>query len=265
VARLGTIIAGAAIMLLAMAVAVTGYLAADRLVPLSVRQSHNEVAGFIYAFIGPLYAILLAFVVFVVWGYFEEARSAAATEATDLYRIYSISRSMGSDFSGQVQQAALAYASSVVNDEWPAMGRGEAETLTAREKYGILRNLIEIYTPTNNRESNLHAAELTNLDDLAAARTQRVLKSGDVLHPALWVALLAGALISVGYSYFFGIENRFAHALMVGVLALSISGMLFLIDSIGSPYRGDVRVGPSAMQEVSNDIANPVPIPSSEP
>jgi hypothetical protein len=260
-----SIVACIAIMALASSIAVAGYLAADRLVSLELRQAHNDVAGFIYAFMGPLYAILLAFVVFVVWGYFEDARSAAATEATDVYKIFSISRSMGPAFTGQVQQATLDYGRSVIEDEWPAMARGQAEATATREKYGVIRSLIEGYAPADNRESNLHAAELANLDGLAAARTQRVLKAGNVLNPALWAALVVGAVISVAYSYLFGIENRVVHAFMVAVLALSIAGMLFLIEEIDFPYRGDVRVAPSAMQEVVNEIANPVPVPSASP
>jgi hypothetical protein len=244
---------------------VAGYLAADRMVSLKLRREHNDVAGFIYAFLGPLYAILLAFVVFLVWGYFEDARSAAATEATDVYKIFSMSRSMGPAFTDKVQQATLDYGRSVIKDEWPAMARGQAEATPTRVKYGIVRSLIEGYEPTDNRENNLHAAELANLDDLAAARTQRVLKAGNVLNPALWAALIVGAVISVAYSYFFGIENRIVHALMVAVLAVSIAGMLFLIEEIDSPYRRDVRVAPDAMQEVVNEIANPVPIPSVTP
>src|SRR6202162_1724635 len=112
-------------MALALAVSLGGFLIVDLLVPFKVRQNHNDVAGFIYAFVGPLYAILLAFVVFVVWGYFDDAKSAAAVEATEVYKIFTISRGMGPDFSTQVQRTTLDYANSVINDEWPAMERGQ--------------------------------------------------------------------------------------------------------------------------------------------
>ena len=48
-------------------VAVAGLLFVQRLVPSRLRQEHNDVAGFIYAVLGVAYAVLLAFVVIVVW------------------------------------------------------------------------------------------------------------------------------------------------------------------------------------------------------
>ena len=47
-------------------VAVGGLEVVQRLVPAASRQQHNEVAGFIYAVVGVIYAVLLALVVIAV-------------------------------------------------------------------------------------------------------------------------------------------------------------------------------------------------------
>jgi hypothetical protein len=44
-------------------------------------EQHNEVAGFIIAVIGGLYAVLLAFVVISVWEQFDAAQTDASREA----------------------------------------------------------------------------------------------------------------------------------------------------------------------------------------
>ena len=253
-----TIVTGLAVLVLAVVVSIGGFLIVDRLVPFKVRQNHNDVAGFIYAFVGPLYAILLAFVVFTVWGYFDNARSAAAVEATEVYKIFTIAQGMAPDFRAQIRRTTLTYANSVINDEWPAMEHGQKRSATTREKYTEIREVIEAYVPADARETNLQAEELTNLDDLAGARNERLLKADDELNPGLWVALLAGAVLSIGYSYVFGIENRASHAFMIGVLAVSICGILYLIYVINAPYTGDLRVTPTAMQETVSTIEDPV-------
>jgi hypothetical protein len=46
----------------------------QRLVPVTVRREHNDVAGFIYAVLGVIYAVLLALVVIAVWEQFDRAR-----------------------------------------------------------------------------------------------------------------------------------------------------------------------------------------------
>src|SRR3712207_9437219 len=65
------------IVLLAILVAVGGLVLVEHLVPWQVRQQHNDVAGFIYAVLGVVYAVLLGFVTIAVWEDFEMARGTA--------------------------------------------------------------------------------------------------------------------------------------------------------------------------------------------
>src|SRR3712207_8149226 len=54
--------------------AVVGLVLVQRLVPATIREEHNDVAGFIYAALGVIYAVLLALVVIAVWEEFGRAR-----------------------------------------------------------------------------------------------------------------------------------------------------------------------------------------------
>jgi hypothetical protein len=56
--------------------------------PSALRQEHNDVAGFIYAVVGVAYAVLLAFVVVVVWEEYERAKDTVETEANELAGVY---------------------------------------------------------------------------------------------------------------------------------------------------------------------------------
>jgi hypothetical protein len=57
-------------------VSLVGFELVQRLVPATARQRHNDVAGFIYAALGVIYAVLLALVVISVW---EEYQGASET------------------------------------------------------------------------------------------------------------------------------------------------------------------------------------------
>jgi hypothetical protein len=46
-----------------------------RWVAVSALEAHSEVAGFVYAVLGVVYAVTLAFVVVVVWQQFETAKA----------------------------------------------------------------------------------------------------------------------------------------------------------------------------------------------
>ncbi len=58
------------------------------------RQEHTEVAGFIFAGVAVLYAVLLAFVVIVGWETLSSAHATTYTEADQLSNIYWIARSL---------------------------------------------------------------------------------------------------------------------------------------------------------------------------
>ena len=52
---------------ISVSLAAGGLILVQRLVPNEVRRQHNDVAGFIYAVLGVVYAVLLGLVVVAVW------------------------------------------------------------------------------------------------------------------------------------------------------------------------------------------------------
>ena len=59
----------------------------ERLVPAQTRQKHNDVAGFIYAALGVIYAVLIALVVIAVWERFQAANETVEQEANAVAEI----------------------------------------------------------------------------------------------------------------------------------------------------------------------------------
>lgn len=62
--------------------------------------------------------------------------------------------------------------------------------------------------------------------------------------------LLIGGVIVVGFTYLFGLQSTVVHTLMVAALALTIALVLFTVGALDYPFRGDVRVGPDAIESV---------------
>jgi hypothetical protein len=58
---------GLLLLCISMLLAAGGLILVQRLVPIAVRRQHNEVAGFMYAVLGVVYAVLLGLMVVAVW------------------------------------------------------------------------------------------------------------------------------------------------------------------------------------------------------
>ena len=69
-------------------VAVVGLEAVGRAVPANLRREHNDVAGFIYAVVGVVYAVLLALVVIAAWEEHEVAKATVGAEANELAEVF---------------------------------------------------------------------------------------------------------------------------------------------------------------------------------
>src|SRR3712207_5155460 len=83
-----TVIYGIVVVCGACLAAVGGLTVVQRLVPATIRKEHNEVAGFIYAVLGVIYAVLLALVVIAVWEEYGRARVTVEGEANALAEIF---------------------------------------------------------------------------------------------------------------------------------------------------------------------------------
>jgi cation transporter-like permease len=66
----------------------------------------------------------------------------------------------------------------------------------------------------------------------------------------LWVVLITGGVIVVGFTYLFGLDSTLIHLLMVASLALIIALVLFTVAALNFPFKGDITIGPDAMEHV---------------
>ena len=230
-------------------VAVGGLILVQRLTPSTQRQEHNDVAGFIYAVLGVVYAVLLGLMVVAVWQDWQAAEEITADEANELAAVFWLAHGLPQPQGRHIQEIARSYARVVVEEEWPLMGRGEASP-RAWDLLDQLRGGIEALDPTTEAQRALYDQELQRVHELSDARQERLLVAKAGLPSILWVMLLLGGMIVVSFTYLFGLRSTTVHTLMVAALALTIALVLFSVGALDYPFRGDVRVGPDAFESV---------------
>ena len=107
-------------------------------------RTNNEVAGFKFATIGVLYAVLLAFVVVIAWERFHDAERALATEAGVAATIYGLAAGFGDPTAATLHARVSEYLDSILNDEWPAMAKVHQSPKTSLALVTLYTALVSV-------------------------------------------------------------------------------------------------------------------------
>jgi uncharacterized membrane protein YraQ (UPF0718 family) len=236
------------LVLLFVAGAVGGLVLVQRLVPIERRLEHNDVAGFIYAVLGVAYAVLLGLMVVAVWQDWQAAHDSETQEANELDAVFWLAHGLPKPEGRHIQELARDYARVVVRQEWPLMEHGKTSP-KAYELLDEMRASVEALHPTKDAQTVLYDNLLQRLHELGDARRARLLQAEEGLPAILWAVLLVGGVITVGFTYLFGLRSTTVHVLMVAALALVIGLVLFTVAALDFPFKGDVRIGPDAFEQ----------------
>lgn len=205
------------------------------------------MAGYFITIYGTPYAVLLAFAVFVVWVDFKEAESNFELEANQMADLYRMAQAFPETCSTPIQDALNGYLTSILQHEFPAMAEGHESPRTLQ----ALQNVWSAYRAcgvTDSKSQVFYERSIGRLNELGNYRRLRILKSQGIVPTILWCVLGTGAVLLVGFTYFFGLNLR-SQALMTAVLAGFLAFSLYLIYSLDLPFAGFARVSPEAMQQ----------------
>jgi hypothetical protein len=215
--------------------------------PAHKRKESNDFTGAVVAVIGTTYAVLLAFMLSGVWTMFQQAQVNAEQEANDLVNIFRISANLGDPARETLRDLARQYAQNAVQTEFPAL---TGRTLPP-EGGRIVNEMWKVAgaVDTNTSPQTRAASELiSTLRNMTEHRRIRIMQSQEVLPGILWTVLIAGGIITVAASCFFGVPNFRFHLMQVIVLSFLISLVLVAIADVDSPYQGNVKVSPAGFE-----------------
>ena len=211
------------------------------------RKESNDFTSAVVSVIGTTYAVLLAFMLFTVWTMFQQAQVNAEQEANDLVNVYHISASLPQPAQSTIQDLTRRYAKHAVEVEFPALNN---ETLPPEggRMVSDMWKAAGAVQPHSNDEAQAQGELTSTLRNLTEHRRIRIMQSHEALPGILWTVLIAGGIITVAASCFFGVSNFRFHLLQVIVLSFLIALVLVAIADIDSPYQGDVKVSPAGFE-----------------
>ena len=227
--------------------AVVAHAVFRRLVPHRALAEHNDVTGFVLAIVGVIYAVLLAFVVIIAWESFNTADGVAQSEVSAAADLDRMSRSYGDKAARELRAEIAHYADLMRAEEWPAMQTGGSSPRAADSASRIGDLAVQMVEGARQRNA-VDDSVLGLVRTFADARRSRLNQNSAGIPSSLWVGLIVGALVTIGFTYLFGVENQRLQLVVTGLLAGLIGLMFAMIIALDYPYRGVTSISPNIWQ-----------------
>lgn len=224
-------------------VSVLGLLVFRAVVPLAeLEKASNEIGSYLQT-VGSIYAVLLAFVVYLVWGQFNDARGYLDREATALVDLHRTSSALPSRSRAEIQRGLRAYVDAVLGEEWQAMTSGDEAAI---DRVGELLEdvwiAIHACKPSNDCQHTVYGEVLSRFNQLTDLRTSRLGAARARIPLAMTILLYNGALLTVGSVFLLAFDQLWLHALVTAALAGAIAHILYLIRDLDDAFDGDWQI-----------------------
>jgi ABC-type branched-subunit amino acid transport system permease subunit len=95
---------------------------------------------------------------------------------------------------------------------------------------------------------------LAELDELEESRQYRLLAVREGIPYILWVVLVVGGVLTISFTYLFGMESVRLHAVAVAGLTVLVALILHVIGVLDYPFDSGVQVQPTAFEQVLREV-----------
>ncbi len=244
---MNTFLLGLAVIAAPAILAAFCVLLARRFLHGRVREGHNDVLVPLFLTAGTIYAVMLGFLVVVVWEAYGDAKGNVAAEASTLTTMYRMTNGMDGEELKAMREHIRAYTEAVVGKEWEIQAKtGGAAPEARRQIAAIYREFAHMPAETENSAINREFLQQFSL--VTAARNKRTLQAGEAVPWVLWLGLIGGATIVVAMGCLLFMEVWWPHMLMMGVLTAMICMLLFITIELSKPFQGALALEPGPFE-----------------
>lgn len=199
----------------------------------------NEMGNYLQT-LGGIYAVLLAFVVFVVWGQFNDVRTYIDREASAIVDLHRTASNLPAATRAAIQQGMSAYIDAVLRDEWSAMAcRDESAIERVGEKLDDVWLAVHACQPTTDGQHTIYGEVITQFNQLMDLRTNRLSAARARVPRIMNILLYTGAVLVTGSIYLMYIPTFWLHATVTAALAGAIAHVLYLIHDLDEAFGGE--------------------------
>lgn len=236
---------GAVYILVFIGLSVAGQVLVKRLMGVETIALCHEVGGYYMAIVGSLYAVVLGLVIYDAISTFQSASLCVKEEAKAMLAVYALADQFPNNGKDQIKALSTSYVDEVVQNEWRLMDGGEFSS-RARKTMWVLLDVIKQIEPKSENQKVMLRLLVDETLSAWSARRERIEKIGVGIPDIEWFVLIAGALITIIFTYFFTISVGKAQLIMTGMVSFMVAINLYMVLLFGNPYSGDLKIDTTA-------------------
>ncbi|WP_158239691.1 bestrophin-like domain [Streptomyces carminius] len=236
--------------------AVTLQALTRRVLPPARAKDHNDVAGFLVAVIGVVYAVTAGFTIADQWDNYAEARQDVTEEAYAVASVAEGAAVAGTGERREITAAAVAYGRAVVA-WWPDAPGEAGDTVREDRAMERLHAAVRSVRPDSEAERAYVSEATGQLMRVSVLRGHRHNEAGTAhLEAPMWVAVVVVSAVTLLFSLLFGLERPWLHYVMVAGVALVVAVNLFLVLLLEYPLVGTLAVTSESFRELAREPAS---------
>jgi len=247
--ELSSYLSGFLLVMASGLLAIVGLLATRKVMDFEKLRASHEVGGYLLTVVGTLYAVLLGLVVVDAMQQYQRAREVTEKEANNLVDVYIFADQLPPKQCADLRAKCNDYADQVIDTEWQQMHGGQECPLSREKAITLLKALLD-FRPTTETEKMLYPQMLQEGTQFWQNRHSRIGIAEKGVPIVEWVVLIIGAITTIFFTYFFGLEDIRLQLIMTSMIAMLIALNLMLLLFFGYPFRGDLSVKTDAFRSV---------------
>jgi Na+/H+ antiporter NhaC len=217
------------------------------------RRRSEAAADYVAMFSVTMYTVLLAFIVVILWQRLDDINSDVRSESQDLTQIVWSAQRLPAADRAAMRSAVTDYTAAVLDHEWPPANLAATDRAAAAVA-GLRGHLATAFSL--DEQTTLRDQELAVVDDLTAARADRIGKTLASTYPEiLTVALVLLSAATVLTPFLLGVRAEPLSILGVGVTIAVIVAALVLVVDMQGDYGGAFAVSCVPLQTVQQQLA----------
>ncbi len=212
-------------------------------------QSQNDVVSYFLSAVTVFYGITLGLVAVGTWQTYSDAQNRVDHEAVALGGLYRNISAYPEPIRSVLESDLRLYTRQVIDVGWPMQQQGIVPNNASGVLAAFQRDFMS-FEPVTERQKIVAMEAYRSFDDLTESRRARLNSVTAEMPGPLWVLVIAGAVLSIGATWFFHTARFGMHLALTVLFSVLIGLLIYLVASLDNPYRGRISVTPEPLELV---------------